>query len=57
MRNEIFASYGYEFKTSAMQNHFKKNSTYTPRMKDVNAFLSDIEMKNIETIKKVENKR
>lgn len=51
MRNSIFATYGYKFKTSDMQAYFGTSGF----MSDVTAYLSDIETKNIELMKKVEN--
>jgi hypothetical protein len=54
MRNEIFARYGYIFKTKEMADYFKKQKNYAPYMENVDAFLSDIELKNIELIKKFE---
>lgn len=54
MRNEIFARYGYEFKSQAMKDYFKAQKGYYPRFKQVDAFLSAIEKENIQLIKKQE---
>lgn len=54
MRNEIFASYGYVFKTKEMSVYFKKQNGYVGNMVNVDAFLSEIEKKNIIFIKKWE---
>ena len=54
MRNEIFARYGYIFKTEDMKNYFEKQGHYG-YMSDVTAFLSDIETKNVDLIKKAES--
>jgi hypothetical protein len=54
MRNEIFARYGYIFKTEEMSTYFKKQENYLPVMEDVDAFLSEIEVKNIALIKRLE---
>lgn len=51
MRNAIYARYGYRFKTADMQKQFNSSQA----LSDVSAFLSDIELKNVELIKKVEN--
>jgi len=56
MRNEIFARYGYIFKTKEMADYFKKQEFYIGQMENVDAFLSEVEIKNIELIKKFENK-
>lgn len=53
MRNEIFASYGYKFKTEKWQNYFVNQTWYEPRFKDVNDRLSIIEKCNIQTILEV----
>jgi hypothetical protein len=54
MRNEIFARYGFKFTTKEMKDYFGKQSGYEAKLNDVSPFLSDIETKNIATIKKVE---
>lgn len=55
---EIFARHGYIFKKGGeMENYFKKQSWYTPRFSNVDKYLSDIEKKNISTIKTVESQR
>jgi hypothetical protein len=54
MRNEIYARYGYIFKSKEMRNYFTAQSWYTPRYSDVSSFLSETEKKNIELIKRYE---
>jgi hypothetical protein len=54
MRNEIFARYGYIFRTQEMIDHFSQQSWYAPRYDDVTRLLSSIEKKNIEFIKRYE---
>ncbi|WP_144394818.1 YARHG domain-containing protein [Pleionea sediminis] len=56
MRNEIFASYGYEFKSERLAGYFEKCSWYKPYQKDVSGFLTDLEKKNIEAILNQEKK-
>lgn len=56
MRNEIFASYGYSFKSKDLQKHFRERGMYG-YMSDVSAFLSDREIENIELIQKVERSK
>jgi len=51
MRNEIFARYGYIFKSEELKAYFKNQSWYTPKYSDVNSMLTNIEKKNIEFIK------
>ena len=54
MRNEIFARHGYIFQTNDMKAHFKSQDWYIPKYNDVNSMLTDIEIKNIELIKRYE---
>lgn len=57
MRNEIYARYGYIFKTADMSDYFKKQENYLAIMEEVDAFLSDIEIKNIALIKSFEQNK
>jgi len=58
MRNEIYARYSYVFlECSEMDLYFQQQGWYRPRYKNVNFFLTDIELANIEIIKKTEEKR
>jgi len=52
MRNEIFAEYGYIFKTEKWKNYFEKKSWYKPRFENVNDELTDIDKHNIQVILK-----
>ncbi|WNJ20494.1 YARHG domain-containing protein [Pontibacter sp. G13] len=52
MRNEIFASYGYRFKSARWQQYFSQFSWYQPRYDDVNDRLSDLEKRNVQFILK-----
>ncbi len=54
MRNEIFARHGYIFKSQDLIDHFNAQSWYTPVSRDVTHELSDIEIKNIDFIKRYE---
>ena len=54
MRNEIFARYGYIFKTEEMIAYFKMQSWYRPRFNDVSARLTPVEKKNIAFIQQYE---
>ncbi len=56
MRNEIYARYGYIFKTKDMEIYFSKQVGYKAKMENVDAFLSELEQKNIAMIKKYEPK-
>ena len=57
MRNEIFARYGYLFRSPELLNYFSNKEWYRPN-KEVNdqieLYLSEIELKNIVTIKNAE---
>lgn len=55
MRNEIFARYGYIFKTKDMKEYFAGQSWYRPTAADVTGKLTAIEKKNVELIKKAES--
>lgn len=58
IRNSIFARYHYEFiEGSKMYTYFNKQSWYWPRYKSVNKYLTEIELKNIELIKRLEQKK
>lgn len=52
MRNEIFADYGYKFKSEKWQKYFAKQSWYNPRYDDVNDQLTKIDKANVATILK-----
>lgn len=58
MRNEIFARYGLIFqKGGQMDKYFSRQKWYRKNYNKVNQWLTKIELLNIETIKKVENKK
>ena len=54
MRNEIYARYGYIFKTEDMKAYFESQPWYTPKYNDDTFFLTEIEKRNIELIKQYE---
>jgi hypothetical protein len=60
-RNEIYARNGRKFQTAELQDYFNSQSwyygMYEPAEFDanVNTFMSDIEIKNVTTIKKYED--
>jgi len=55
MRNEIFARYSYKFlEGNDMYLYFQQQEWYRARYKNVDTFLTDIELKNIELIKNIE---
>lgn len=56
MRNEIFARYGYKFKTNKMKKYFESKNWYKGEYDNVNNKLTDLEKINIELIKFFENK-
>ena len=54
MRNEIFASKGYIFKTNRFKSYFAEQEWYIPKFENVENKLSEIEIANIKLIKEVE---
>ena len=54
IRNEIFARHGYKFKSEDLIEHFSQQSWYNPTFDDVTAMLTDVDKKNILTIKTLE---
>ena len=55
MRNEIFARYGYTFKSGGkMEAHFKTQKWYKPKSSYNDNMLHSIEKKNIELIRMIE---
>ena len=50
MRNEIFADYGYKFKSPDWQNYFYGKRWYKPMYDDVNDQLTEIDKHNIKII-------
>lgn len=56
MRNEIFADYGYKFKTDKWANYFKHKHWYKPLYEDVTDQLTETDKANIEVILKVKKK-
>ena len=59
MRNEIFADYGYIFKSEDLRTYFNSKDWYKPRIEyveKVNTYLTEYERKNIALIRKFESK-
>jgi hypothetical protein len=54
MRNEIFARHGFCFKKKNLRQEFEKQEWYVPNTVDIKGFLTDIEKKNIEIIRRYE---
>jgi hypothetical protein len=54
MRNEIFARHGFCFKRKHLRQEFEMQDWYVPNTVDIKGFLTDIEKKNIEMIKRYE---
>lgn len=57
MRNEILARHGYVFKKAKYRDHFSEQEWYEENPNFDFSLLSEIEMANVETIKKVEAKK
>ena len=56
MRNEIFARYGYIFKSGGeIEKYFKSQDWYSAQHDNVNDFLTDLEKENIKLIQQIEN--
>lgn len=52
MRNEIFARYGYTFKSGGeMDTYFRKQDWYEPNYTQVDQFLTELEKANIDRIR------
>lgn len=56
MRNEIFAEYGYIFKSEKWSKYFAEKSWYKPRFENVDNKLSELDKLNIQTILSVAQK-
>jgi YARHG domain len=54
MRNEIFARHGYCFNKKALRQQFEMQDWYVPNTVNIKGFLTDIEKKNIDLIKRYE---
>ena len=54
MRNEIFARHGYCFNKKDLRQQFEMQDWYVPNTVDIKGYLTDIEKKNIEMIKRYE---
>ena len=54
MRNEIFARHGFCFKKKHLRQQFEMQDWYVPNTVDIKGFLTDIEKKNIQMIKRYE---
>lgn len=54
MRNEIFARHGYCFNRKHLRQQFEMQDWYVPNTVDIKGYLTEIEKKNIEMIKRYE---
>jgi YARHG domain len=54
MRNEIFARHGFCFKKKNLRQQFEMQDWYVPNTTDIKGFLTDVEKKNIDLIKRYE---
>jgi len=54
IRNEIFARYGYKFKSKYLVDYFNAKDWYKPQKDNVDIYLTGLEKKNIDLIKKIE---
>lgn len=57
MRNEIFARYGFIFKSGGeMDTYFRSQDWYNGQNRDVNNFLTELEKDNLKLIRQIEKK-
>ncbi len=54
MRNEIFAEYGYIFKSKNWHDYFSQYNWYKPQYNDVERFLTPLDKRNIDFILKAQ---
>ncbi len=54
MRNEIFARHGFSFNKKQLRQMFEMEDWYIPNTVDIRGFLTDVEKKNIQLIKRYE---
>tara|TARA_R110000796_G_scaffold71409_1_gene161931 strand:- start:2800 stop:3744 length:945 start_codon:yes stop_codon:yes gene_type:complete len=57
IRNEIFARYGYKFKSEDLQTFFKLKDWYIPNADDVTNKLTELEKLNVQLILNVEERK
>lgn len=58
MRNEVLARYGYRFKEGGkIEQYFIEKEWYRPQHAEVTEFLTQVELDNIELIKRIESKK
>lgn len=53
-RNEIFARYGYKFKSAELKQHFLETDWYTPQYDNVDSLLTQTDLTNIQFLLKRE---
>lgn len=54
VRNQVFAYHGYIFKDPFLKEYFNYQTWYTPKYLNVDSYLTELEIKNINTIKSFE---
>ena len=58
MRNEIYARYGLKFKSGGqMDKYFRSQKWFVAKNERVDQWLTEIELKNIETISNIEKEK
>lgn len=55
MRNQIFAQYGYIFKSPELTEHFIQKDWYKPTRNSVDTFLTELDKENIALVRKYED--
>ena len=56
-RNEIFAQYGYEFKSEELSMYFSTQDWYEPKYDNVDSFLTQLDKENIKILLAAETER
>lgn len=56
-RNEIFAQYGYKFKSPELMEYFLKTGWYEPQYDNVDSFLTELDKENIRMLSAFEKER
>lgn len=54
LRNQIFAQYGYIFKSKDLAEYFDDKEWYTPQLENVDSLLTDLDRQNVNTILRAE---
>jgi hypothetical protein len=56
-RNEIYAQYGYKFKSEELATYFSSKEWYEPKYDNVDSFLTELDKENLKTLLAEEDQR